>query len=106
MGEDLRLAAELRQALRDRRQAFAPPGDHVAEFMATAGGHHDGGRGPIPGSRKGVASHPDYGFSSASTTFRTGEIADMKITRIGNDSVCYISIALAGRYRLDYRGQQ
>ena len=74
--------------------------------MATAAGHQDGGRGQISGSRKGVASYRYYGFNDASKAFLTGEIDEMKITRICNDSVCYISVALTGRYRLDYRSRQ
>ena len=77
------------------------------------GGTYDTGRRPpfwwrdqISGSRKGVASHRNYGVNGASKTLRPGEIADMKIARLGNDSDCYISVALTGRYQLDYRSQQ
>jgi hypothetical protein len=57
------------------------------------GGHNNGNSGSHAGSSgEGVTLYGDYGFRGASETFRTGEIADLKGTRIGNDAVSSVRV--------------
>ncbi len=67
--------------------------DSVSSIEVRCGGHgggHSSGQGGSSG--EGVTLYADYGFRGASETFRTGEIADMKGTRIGNDALSSVRV--------------
>ncbi len=67
--------------------------DSVSSIEVRCGGHGGGHSGDQGGSSgEGVTLYADYGFRGASETFRTGEIADMKGTRIGNDALSSVRV--------------
>ena len=63
--------------------------DSVSSIEVHCSGH---GGSQSSYSGEGVTLYTDYGFRGVSETFRSGEIADMKGTRVGNDAVSSVRV--------------